>query len=195
MNLQTDLLRTKSYLDKLATGIDPITNLTFPNDTILNNKQLSSFFHETSNLIKEILIKNGGEVQKTSVKRKFPFYITSEQCNEIELSERPIAISKLTYSINAVTNNTNTKKLRATDITSWLLNRGYLKMIYKHDNGFKTPTDKGKDIGITSTTRINNYDEEYIVNEYSIEAQKYIIANLNAISGINMDDIDIIKKL
>ena len=40
--------RAKMYLDKLANGIDPITDQELPDDTVLNNVRLARCFFYTS---------------------------------------------------------------------------------------------------------------------------------------------------
>ena len=176
-----ELVDIKIYLDKLSQGIDPITDLNFPNDTILKNKDLSIFFNKTAELINEILIETGGEIPKNIKKSKFPFYITEDEKCKIELSSTPISISKLTWSINSVINTSVMKKIRATEILTWLVRNEFLTIEVVNDNEYKVPTEKGKKLGINEICKENSYGNKYLVNLYDMEAQKFILESIDLI--------------
>ena len=53
--------RAKMYLDKLAQGIDPITNQEVPEDSILNNVRLARCFFYVSDVLEQV-IANGGVI-------------------------------------------------------------------------------------------------------------------------------------
>ena len=73
MNESEKILKAKSYLDKLANGINPITNgLASENDTI-NNIHISRCLFYVSDVLR-ILIKNNNNPQKRKTV-KFPFLL------------------------------------------------------------------------------------------------------------------------
>ena len=53
--------RAKMYLDKLAQGIDPITNQEVPEDSVLNNVRLARCFFYVSDVLGKV-IDNGGVI-------------------------------------------------------------------------------------------------------------------------------------
>ena len=53
--------RAKMYLDKLAQGIDPITNQEVPDDSVLNNVRLARCFFYVSDVLSKV-IENGGVI-------------------------------------------------------------------------------------------------------------------------------------
>lgn len=53
--------RAKMYMDKLAQGIDPITNLEMPGDCVLNNVRLARCFFYVSDVLGQV-IANGGVI-------------------------------------------------------------------------------------------------------------------------------------
>ena len=67
--------RAKMYLDKLAQGIDPITNQEVPEDSVLNHVRLARCFFYVSNVLQDV-INNGGVVGKTIKPQKISFSIT-----------------------------------------------------------------------------------------------------------------------
>jgi hypothetical protein len=92
-------------------------------------------------------------------------------------------ISQITDRINALNPKTNSAKLKATDITNWLLSIGILKVVSLDAKNYKLPTDIGSEIGISVEQRRSSTDE-YSIALYNIEAQKFIIDNLHAIVRI-----------
>ena len=121
----------------------------------------------------------------TSVRRKAskPFEITQAELEKFEFSEKPLMISQITDRINALKTNTSVAKLKATDITEWLLGVGILKVVSLDAKNYKLPSDIGSEMGI-SVERRSSSNGEYSVALYSIEAQKFIIDNLHAIVRI-----------
>ena len=121
----------------------------------------------------------------TSVRRKpsEPFEITQAELAKFEFSETPLMISQITDRINALKTNTSAAKLKATDITEWLLSVGILKVVALDAKNYKLPSDIGSEMGI-SVERRSSSNGEYSIALYNIEAQKFIIDNLHAIVRI-----------
>ena len=121
----------------------------------------------------------------TSVRRKpsEPFEITHAELAKFEFSETPLMISQITDRINALKTNTSAAKLKATDITEWLLSVGILKVVSLDAKNYKLPSDIGSEMGI-SVERRKSSNGEYSIALYNIEAQKFIIDNLHAIVRI-----------
>jgi len=120
-----------------------------------------------------------------SVRRKpyEPFEITQAELAKFEFSETPLMISQITDRINALKTNTSAAKLKATDITEWLLSVGILKVVALDAKNYKLPSDIGSEMGI-SVERRSSSNGEYSIALYNIEAQKFIIDNLHAIVRI-----------
>ena len=121
----------------------------------------------------------------TSVSRKssVPFEITRAELAKFEFSETPLMISKITDKINALKANANAVKLKATDITEWLLSVGILKLVSQDSKNYKLPSEIGLEMGI-SVERRSSSNGEYSIALYNAEAQKFIIDNLHAIVRI-----------
>ena len=67
MNDLETMRRAKVYLDKLAQGIDPITNQEVCEDSVLNNVRLARCFFYVSDIIGQVIDNGGvvGQVTKT----------------------------------------------------------------------------------------------------------------------------------
>lgn len=111
------------------------------------------------------------------------FEISQAGLAKFEFSETPLKISQITDRINALKTNTSVAKLKATDITEWLLSIGILKVVSIDAKNYKLPSDIGSEMGI-SVERRSSSNGEYSIALYSIEAQKFIIDNLHAIVRI-----------
>jgi len=113
---------------------------------------------------------------KKVTNQKEPFYIMDHELKSIPLSDTDITISKFVFAINEVCKRSGMKKLRATQITSWLMTQGYLEEIVSSDGVLcKSATKHGQELGITSVKKTNSRDEEYIINLYNKSAQEFIL--------------------
>lgn len=175
------MIRAKEYIDKLANGINPLTDTEALNDTVLNNVRLSRCFFFVSQVLNKV-IANGGNVIKTSGRGKMPCKFTDEQKKQIQLSETSIAISIFTDAINAVVELDTYKKINAPQITNWLVEKGFLQVKQEFDGkNKKAITANSGLIGISSEKKISSYGREYEAILYNKSAQAFIIDNLDEI--------------
>ena len=171
----------KSFIDKLANGINPLDDTPIPDDDIANNVRLSRCFFYVSDILRQVY-ENGG-VTKPRRTPKIPFTVTLEQFEKFEYSADPISVSEIAKRIYAMADNENMEKVSYRQVNQWLLNIG---MLYLHDFGgkkpVKRPTDEGNQIGITVETRMGRYGE-YQVVLYNEDAQRFILDNLDAVAA------------
>lgn len=166
--------RAKTYLDKLAQGIDPITNQEIPEDSTLNNLRLARCFFYVSDVLEQV-IANGGVIGGKSKLQAFS--ITMEQLAKVQISQEPIRVTQLVDRISAAADNTQMKKLRTTVITDWLVEKGFLeKQLGADGKSIRIPTRNGLMIGLSAQTRQGQYGE-YQAVFYNVEAQRFILDN------------------
>ncbi len=169
--------RAKMYIDKLANGIDPISDVEMGGDSVLNNVRLSRCFFYVSDILRRV-IENGGEVTARNKNTKPKFHITVEELSQISIRDEIIPISVLVNKINACKVEEKFKKLAATNITNWLLKSGFLAEEFLHDGKKKrVPSELGKSIGISSEMRTDQHGE-YLIVLYDKNAQQFIVDNL-----------------
>lgn len=167
--------RAKMYLDKLARGIDPITDKEVPEDSVLNQVRICRCLHYVSGVLEQV-IANGGAIGE-----KAPFTISRERMQMVHISEHPIRISDFTENINRAAADPSRKKLKATDITNWLLEQGYLqKELGPDGKQRRAPTELGQRWGITAQMQQgpNGY---YLSISYDSNAQRLILDHLEEI--------------
>ena len=169
----------KTFIDKLANGINPLDDTPIPEDDIVNNVRLSRCFFYVSDILRQVY-ENAG-VTKQARASKVPFAVKMEQIEKFEYSSEPIPVTEIAKRIFAMVGNENMHRLSHRQINQWLLDIG---MLYLYDFGgrkpVKRPTEEGAQIGITVETRMGRYGE-YQVVLYNEDAQRFILDNLEAV--------------
>ena len=148
----------------------------------LNSKILQSCFSDACEIF-DLLRRNIDAINNLPLRKatnqKLPFHVDNTELENIQLSDTPITISKFVFSINEVYHRQDMKKLKATQITSWLTKQGYLEEIETKDRCIcKIATAHGEKIGITSIKKVNSRGEEYITNMYDRDAQKFVLTHV-----------------
>ena len=172
--------RAKMYMDKLAQGIDPITDRELPEDSALNNVRLARCFFYVSDVLGQV-IANGGMIGGRP--KLQPFSITVEQLSRVRISQEPVRVTQLVEMIGTAVDNPQMKKLSTTAITNWLLEKGFLeKQTTPDGKSRRVPTASGRMIGLSTETRQGQYGE-YLEVFYNAEAQQFVLDNLADMLG------------
>ncbi|MCR5110809.1 MAG: hypothetical protein K6B38_07850 [Ruminococcus sp.] len=162
----------KMFMDYLANGVDPVSNTDADAET-LHNEEIRSCFRYISEILARDIYETESNIRKGNV-----FYITDEQFAELKTYSYNCKVSELAIEINRVTVENNTKKFSATWINDWLESEGYL---CKSDLRSRITTDKGKQLGITSEYRKRDNGNEYYINFFTEQAQRFIYDHIRAI--------------
>ena len=169
--------RAKMYMEKLAQGIDPISDQEIPEDSVLNNVRLARCFFYVSGVLDQV-IANGGKVAHTPPK---DFSITEEELRRINPSQEPIRITQFVELVMNAINDADRKRLKTTTITSWLIEKGFMSKQADADGKSKRlPTAMGERIGLTVKLREGQYGT-YQVVYYSEEARRFLLDHLQEI--------------
>lgn len=172
---------TKSFIDKLANGINPLDDTPIPENDIANNVRLSRCFFYVSDILRQV-IENGGIAKEkvTKIKKK-PFFLTQEQREKIQASNKALTVSEISEYLNSLVDLETVKKISATTINDWLLEKGFLCTITLSNNKHrKLPTAQGNDIGIFTDEKMGQYGK-YVTVLFSPSAQQFIYDNIEAV--------------
>ncbi len=173
---------TKSFIDKLANGINPLDDTPIPEGDLLNNVRLSRCMFYVSDILRQV-IENGG-TQKQKKAPKLHFSITLEQLSKYAFSEYPISVSEIAKKLYSLAENESMDKLTYKDITAWLLQVGMLCERPNSNNKMKKyPTVEGHQLGISYENRQGSQGE-YEVVVYNKEAQQFILDNIEAVIAL-----------
>lgn len=180
MKIDRDSIQTLGMImESLSNGVDPISGIGFPNDTVLNSRLLKKAFAETAEVMLRLAsLADPGDivVLKNGVNKKLPFYMTVEEHSQLEVSSMPVSISHFTFQINSIIRREKMKMLKATQFTQWLNEKGYLETVeVEEGNECKRATSLGNSVGIHSVDKVNSRGEIYVTNMYSSEAQEFLI--------------------
>lgn len=147
-----------------------INNIKLNNGVVIEKESNNIYLlEEIDEIIEEYI-----ELLKMKHEKKLPFYISNKDRERIDISKIPISISKFSYILNHNINDNTMKKIKGSEITDWLMSKGYLK----GNLGVKEITEEGIKIGIFKEYRLGKEGEKYSVNLYNIQAQKFIVDNL-----------------
>lgn len=166
----------KVWIEKLANGINPLNDEPVKDDDLINNVHISRCLFYVAELLGET--KAGTTVDRKG--RKL-FFLSSKEAANIHISA-PNGIANFIKLVNGHI-PANMKPLSATLLMNWLRNEGLLQEVSKGD-GHKTnlPTEKGNKIGIVTEVQRNIDGQEYQRVIYSIEAQRFILNNIESIA-------------
>lgn len=171
--------RAKMYLDKLARGIDPITDREVPEDTVLNNVRICRCLHYVSGVLEQV-IANGGAVGK---REGTPFVIDRSKMGRIRLTQNPVSLTEFTGNIVACMDDPNMKRPSSNKITAWLLDRGLMELTTDPEGKQRRlPTEAGLRAGL-STARRMGQNGEYLAVYYDSSIQRLILDHLEEILG------------
>ncbi len=183
LNDNQKLLKAKSYLDKLANGINPVTNEIVPESDTINNIHISRCLFYISDVLRIVIEGNTGSPKKKS--SKAPFSITAQQLAGYPFTSEPITVTEITKNINALIDADEMKGLKTTSITNWLIEIDFLEYITdEKGKNHKFPTEKGTQLGILTQERLGMYGT-YKVVLYNSNAQQFILDNIDAIATYN----------
>ena len=175
----------KSFIDKLANGINPLDDTPIPDDDIANNVRLSRCFFYVSSILQKEIDRERRKAQKEKKPEKLPFSITPEQLQHFEYSTYPISVSAMGKKINWLVREDieekRMEKFSYRKINYWLRDIGMIEW-REWDNGKskRFPTPEGEAIGLVLQIW-ENYGRKSPVIYLSEEAQRFIIDNIEAV--------------
>ena len=170
----------KSFIDKLANGINPLDDQPIPDGDVVNNIRLSRCFFYVSDILRQVC-ENGG-VTKPKKERRIAFALPIECLDRFEYSREPISISSVVGRINALIVDERMKPLSYRQVCQWLINVGMVEYIGELDGKrVLRPTEAGLKVGISLETRKSQYNNEYQVVVYNESMQRFIVDNIDSI--------------
>ena len=172
----------KSFMDKLANGINPLDDTPVPEGDVVNHVRLSRCFFFVSEILRQV-IDNGGVNPPVKPARggKQAFILNKEAKAKLQVSETPLTVSELVSYLNGMIDKDSTKNLATTAITGWMVDQGFLAVVeLSGGKTSKLPTPAGNEIGLLTEERTGMYGT-YSVVKYSAAAQVFIFDHMEAI--------------
>ena len=178
------LARAKMYVDKLANGIDPLSNQPTAETDCINQVRVSRCLFYVSGVLQKV-IENGGFVGRVRARDLKPFDVSREALENFPFSDVPLTVTEINKRINGLVSDKSTAKLKYRSISAFLTQSGLTKDVLS-DAGkrMKIPTEQGLALGLFREER-EGKNGKYIATLYNLDAQRFIIDNLEAIIAIN----------
>ncbi len=179
------MAHAKTYLDKLAGGINPLSDEPLPETDVVRQERISRCLSYVSDILRQVIEKGG--LKKPSSRGTVPFHLTPQQTAHYIFPEMPVSLSVITTQLNALVENPNMKKLTYRSIASLLEQEGYIIQVTDpNGKSRRMPTEKGKALGISTADRLGSRGY-YTVVLYNSNAQQYILDHMEAIAQIARD--------
>ena len=171
------MCRAKMYMDKLAQGIDPLTDREVPEDSVLNNVRLARCFFYVSGVLDQV-IQNRGHIGQAGKKE---FHVTQAQLDAIQFPGYDIRITEFADLVHKAIGDPAMKKPNVTKITGWLMEKGFLnKEVLSDGKSRKIPTPQGQALGLSAKLR-QSPEGEYLAVYYNSNAQRFLADHLISI--------------
>lgn len=178
----------KSFIDKLAQGINPLNDEPVPENELVNQIRISRCFFYVSDILRKVIegVPFDDSVPQTyvfaaPVKKKELFDLSPDKRENFVFSEEPLTASEICKRLTDAANEPNMRKLSYAKLTEWLLSRGFLtENTTDSTRGKRVPSELGEQLGIFLEHRTGVHGE-YDVVMYNHEAQQFILDNLDSL--------------
>ena len=170
----------RSFIDKLANGINPLDDTPIPEGDIANNLRLSKCFSYVSGVLGQLVESGKRQEEKSQRPKRERFYITAEQLQKFPYSQEPITLHEFCKRLESLVDLSKVKHLSRASLPKWLIHVGLIAPANpgkKHYGG--KMTEEGLKMGISQITYTNEYGTHraYVLG---IEAQRFVIDNMDA---------------
>ena len=91
----------KSYIDRLANGVNPLTGQPAPSTDLINNVQIARCLFYVSDLLRQMIEHNGTAKRKPRA-AKLPFQLDMDKRMQFPFSDAPISASEIARRINSL---------------------------------------------------------------------------------------------
>ena len=174
----------KSYIEKLANGVNPLTDQVVSDMDVINNVRISRCLFYVSDLLRQILDNDGISHKKSRIPKK-PFYLGHEARKGFRYSKMPIPVSEITRRINELISDEDMTKLNYKHILNWLFEIGALHFV-SDDEGKMTrqPISTGLHLGIHIEKRLGARGTYHVI-VYDEIGQQFILDHLDDIIEYN----------
>lgn len=172
----------KSFIDKLANGINPIDNSTIPEGDIVNSVRLSRCFFYVSSLLEQMINeKSSKENKDEKAPKRVRFDPLKIPLEKFRFSDEPISMGEMHKRLDELVDHNKMKNIARSRIPTWLVSIGMLTSPTPTDKRYYGyPTEEGFRIGISTLLYVNEYGEHSTIS-FNREAQQFIVDHLEII--------------
>lgn len=167
----------KSFIDKLAAGIDPTDDSLIPESDVAAKARIVGCFAYVSEVLGKLINSPDTVANLYRVPER---KLTAQVLASIECSQYPVSATAFAQRVDQALRSS--KKFTAHEINAWLTHQGYLeKLIDYRDKSVKRPTQKGIEIGITVFQSANSTGRVTSSIRFNLFAQQFLRDHLHEI--------------
>ena len=108
------LKHANNYIEKMANGINPLTDKKCNDNDIINNVRISRCLFYVSKVLDDVIKNNNKKRTSGSI----PFYMDNDTIKGYRITDEKLSISKVASRINELKTNDNMKNLKEHVITN-----------------------------------------------------------------------------
>jgi len=181
---------TKTFIDKLAGGINPLNDEPIAETDLLNNVRIARCMFYVSGILDNVCKQLSAPAQKKKKRNadKARFCLSEEQLQQFEYKENGMYVGEIARELNSLIDLNEMQRIKVKSIFEWLV---YEKLLctYVTENGkeYKSVTDEGKLMGLSEEMRFGASGVKYTVINCDKKAQQYIVEHSNIIAESDVD--------
>lgn len=180
----------KSFIDKLANGINPLDDSPIPENDLASHARLSKCFSYVSDILRRVIESGGIQTAKGAKQHKNAFCLSDNARKQIQVSDIPLSVSELAKYLNSLIDPETTNPISATTINHWLLKLQLLEVkILPNGKKKKYPTQQGQELGIFMEERTGQFGT-YTIILFSPAAQQFVYDNIDAAIALKEEKDD-----
>lgn len=181
------------YLERLLSGHNPVNNAVIEDDTILMDDNVQRCFSFIVDILGRIVAEpeiTTKPVSSETKKKEVQILTYKPNSDEIiskMIQDREVPMVEMEGLISSYLPELfeeEVKKISATRISNWLVDKGYLAKV-EEDNGryYREATEEGLLIGMTNNVVQNGDAGYYMQYRFTPKAQRFVFENLTEIAN------------
>ena len=171
----------KSFIDKLAEGVNPLDGNPIAEGEVAKNPRMSKCFAYVSGILSRVIENGGYEPRIIKRQPRKEFSLSMEKRAGIALSPQPVLVGEMARYLNSLIDPEVSGKIPTTAINEWLLKIGFLEEVELPSGRHrKLPTEIGMEMGIFAEERTGPHGT-YLGVFFNQQAQRFVYDNLDAI--------------
>ncbi len=178
------IAHARTYIDKLANGVNPLDGSVIDSDNFLNDPRMIRCLFYVSDVLRRVVAEGDGAVaQKQEVKKrkpkKEPIVITDEMRSRLAPRDGSTYAGGLVKMINDEL-SPDTPYFKVNTLNRWLVEIGAQTRIKGNKYHAYSVTEQGKSLGMYETMRNSRFGS-YVSVMFSPEAQQFVFDNIDAL--------------
>jgi len=180
------IARAKMYMEKLASGINPLTGERLTDGECAAEARMRRCFEFTAGVLDSAYKREIDREIRENRRNARPFGLTAEEMARYEFSDEAVGINTVRDRFNSLIDISSVKRLKSTSILAFLISSGLISEL----DGVKNPTELGMQMGIKEIAREDSFlGRKYSQIVYSNEVQRFMLDNIDSLCAFNADGV------